>query len=220
MDGSRMSINIGQVIYDLFGDNGDLGVLLCIFLIFLLDALLVPTLPELFFILGFMAGAEHNTPIVFGCELLLMAILAELVGILSLYYVVKHIRIPKKIEKLVDTYTKFLVMGDERLLLLNRIAPMIPFAGAFIAIAKWDLKKSIFYIVLGCVLKYGIIMLLSNMFLDFFSSDQAQLFMIIMIVVVIAVSMVLSIVVKKRHGIDKGQDTEGKERFPTMRRLT
>ena len=206
-----MSINIGQVIYDLFGDNGDLGVLLCIFLIFLLDALLVPTLPELFFILGFMAGAEHNTPIVFGCELLLMAILAELVGILSLYYVVKHIRIPKKIEKLVDTYTKFLVMGDERLLLLNRIAPMIPFAGAFIAIAKWNLKKSIFYIVLGCVLKYGIIMLLSNMFLDFFSSDQAQLFMIIMIVVVIAVSMVLSIVVKKRHGIDKGQDTEGKE---------
>ena len=211
MDGSRMSINIGQVIYDLFGDNGDLGVLLCIFLIFLLDALLVPTLPELFFILGFMAGAEHNTPIVFGCELLLMAILAELVGILSLYYVVKHIRIPKKIEKLVDTYTKFLVMGDERLLLLNRMAPMIPFAGAFIAIAKWDLKKSIFYIVLGCVLKYGIIMLLSNMFLDFFSSDQAQLFMIIMIVVVIAVSMVLSIVVKKRHGIDKEQNTEGKE---------
>ena len=206
-----MSINIGQVIYDLFGDNGDLGVLLCIFLIFLLDALLVPTLPELFFILGFMAGAEHNTPIVFGCELLLMAILAELVGILSLYYVVKHIRIPKKIEKLVDTYTKFLVMGDERLLLLNRIAPMIPFAGAFIAIAKWDLKKSIFYIVLGCVLKYGIIMLLSNIFLDFFSSDQAQLFMIIMIVVVIAVSMVLSIVVKKRHGIDKEQNTEGKE---------
>lgn len=211
MDGSRMSINIGQVIYDLFGDNGDLGVLLCIFLIFLLDALLVPTLPELFFILGFMAGAEHNTPIVFGCELLLMAILAELVGILSLHYVVKHIRIPKKIEKLVDTYTKFLVMGDERLLLLNRIAPMIPFAGAFIAIAKWDLKKSIFYIVLGCVLKYGIIMLLSNMFLDFFSSDQAQLFMIIMIVVVIAVSMVLSIVVKKRHGIDKEQNTDGKE---------
>ena len=206
-----MSTNIGQIIYDLFGDNGDLGVLLCIFLIFLLDALLVPTLPELFFILGFMAGAEHNTPIVFGCELLLMAILAELVGILSLYYVVKHIRIPKKIEKLVDTYTKFLVMGDERLLLLNRIAPMIPFAGAFIAIAKWDLKKSIFYIVLGCVLKYGVIMLLSNMFLDFFSSDQAQLFMIIMIVVVIAVSMVLSIVVKKRHGIDKEQNTEGKE---------
>ena len=54
-------------------------------------------------------------------------------------------------------------------------------------------------------------MLLSNMFLDFFSSDQAQLFMIIMIVVVIAVSMVLSIVVKKRHGIDKEQNTEGKE---------
>ena len=206
-----MSTNIGQIIYDLFGDNGDLGVLLCIFLIFLLDALLVPTLPELFFILGVMAGAEHNTPIVFGCELLLVAILAELVGILSLYYVVKHIRIPKKIEKLVDTYTKFLVMGDERLLLLNRIAPMIPFAGAFIAIAKWDLKKSMFYIVLGCVLKYGIIMLLSNMFLDFFNSDQAQLFMMIMIVVVIAVSMIMSFVIKKRHGLDEKQPPENED---------
>ena len=206
-----MSTNIGQIIYDLFGDNGDLGVLLCIFLIFLLDALLVPTLPELFFILGFMAGAEHNTPIVFGCELLLVAILAELVVILSLYYVVKHIRIPKKIEKLVDTYTKFLVMGDERLLLLNRIAPMIPFAGAFIAIAKWDLKKSMFYIVLGCVLKYGIIMLLSNMFLDFFNSNQAQLFMIIMIVVVIAVSMIMSFVIKKRHGLDEKQPPENED---------
>ena len=206
-----MSTNIGQIIYDLFGDNGDLGVLLCIFLIFLLDALLVPSLPELFFILGFMAGAAHNTPIVFGCELLLVAILAELVGILSLYYVVKHIRIPKKIEKLVDTYTKFLVMGDERLLLLNRIAPMIPFAGAFIAIAKWDLKKSMFYIVLGCVLKYGIIMLLSNMFLDFFNSDQAQLFMIIMIVVVIAVSMIMSFVIKKRHGLDEKQPPENED---------
>lgn len=197
-----MSVNIGQSIYDLFGGNGDIGILVCIFLIFLLDALLVPTLPELFFILGFMAGAEHNVPIVFGCELLIAAIAAELAGILSLYYVVKHIRVPRKIESLVDTYTKFLVIGDERLLLLNRIAPMIPFAGAFIAIAKWDLRKSVFYIVLGCVLKYGIIMLLGNAFLEFFNSDQAQLFMILMIIAVIAISVILSFVIRKRKGID------------------
>lgn len=201
-----MGINIGQSIYDLFGGNGDLGILLCIFLIFLLDALLVPTLPELFFILGFMAGAEHNVPIVFGCELLAAAVLAELAGIFSLYYVVKHIRIPKKIEKLVDTYTGFLVMGDERLLLLNRVAPMIPFAGAFIAIAGWDTKKSAFYITVGCVLKYGVIMLLGNAMLGFFSSDRAEIFMIIMIFAVIGISMFLSFVVKKRRGLD-GKDS-------------
>ncbi len=197
-----MGINIGQSIYDLFGGNGDLGILLCIFLIFLLDALLIPTLPELFFILGFMAGAEHNEPVVFGCELLAAAVLAELVGIFSLYYVVKHIRIPKKIEKLVDTYTGFLVMGDERLLLLNRVAPMIPFAGAFIAIAGWDTRKSAFYIAVGCVLKYGVIMLLGNAMLGFFSSDRAEIFMIIMIFAVIGISMFLSFVVKKRRGLD------------------
>ncbi len=197
-----MGINIGQSIYDLFGGNGDLGILLCIFLIFLLDALLIPTLPELFFILGFMAGAEHNEPVVFGCELLAAAVLAELVGIFSLYYVVKHIRIPKKVEKLVDTYTGFLVMGDERLLLLNRVAPMIPFAGAFIAIAGWDTRKSAFYIAVGCVLKYGVIMLLGNAMLGFFSSDRAEIFMIIMIFAVIGISMFLSFVVKKRRGLD------------------
>lgn len=198
-------MNIGQSIYDLFGGNGEIGILICIFLIFLLDALLIPTLPELFFVLGFMAGAEYRDPLVFGGELLLMAILAEVVGIFSLYYVVKHIRVPKKVEKLVGTYTKFLVMGDERLLLLNRVAPMIPLAGAFIAISKWDIKKSMFYIVIGCVAKYGIIMLLSNFFYDFFSSGEAQTFTLIMIFAVIGVSLVLSYIMKKRHGLD-GKD--------------
>ena len=36
-------MNIGQSIYDLFGGNGEIGILLCIFLIFLLDALVIPT---------------------------------------------------------------------------------------------------------------------------------------------------------------------------------
>lgn len=47
---------IGDFIYNLFGGYGEIGILLCIFLIFLLDAFLVPTLPELFIILAFMGG--------------------------------------------------------------------------------------------------------------------------------------------------------------------
>ncbi len=194
-------ISLGDWIYGVFGGNGEIGLLLCIFLIFLLDALLFPTLPELFFVIAFMAGQNYQNPAVFGAELILVAIAAELVGILSLYYVVSHIRIPHRIERAVDKYTKFLVMGDERLLLLNRVAPMIPFAGAFISIAHWDLKKSIGYIVFGCVLKYGFIALLSGFFYSFFSSNEAQTFTLIATVLIIIISFVFSILLKKREGI-------------------
>ena len=195
-------MGIGEFVYDLFGGSGEWGLLLCIFLIFLLDAFLFPTLPELFFVIAYMGGQEYGGGLAFDGALLLMAILAELVGIFTLYYVVKHVRVPKKIEKLINMYTKFLLLGDERLLLLNRIAPMIPFAGAFIAISKWNPYKSAAYIVIGCVVKYGFIMLLADFFYSFFGSSQAELFTIIMIFAVIGISVAASVIVKKRKGLD------------------
>lgn len=201
-----MSNLISDWLYGIFGNNGEVGLVLFIFLIFLLDALVIPTLPELFFVIAFMGCPADRTPLVFGGEILLAAIAAELVGILSLYYVAKHIRIPGRIERAVQKYTKFLVMGDERLLLLNRVAPMIPFAGAFIAIAKWDLKKSIFYIVLGCVLKYGAILLMSDFFFRYFSSSEAQTITIVFIFAVIIVSFAASYIMQKRKGVGKNAD--------------
>lgn len=78
-------VDVGQFLFDTFGADGGWGVVLCIFLIFLIDAFLFPTLPELFFILGF----SYDPSIGFGLELLLAAIIAEWIGIFSLYYVVK-----------------------------------------------------------------------------------------------------------------------------------
>lgn len=199
-------MNIGQAIYDMFGADGELGLVFCIFLIFLLDALLVPTLPELFFVLAFIGGANYGHPWLFGAELLLAAILAEQIGVFSLYFVVKHYedsgRMPKKIQSALDKYANFLVVSDEKLLLLNRVAPMLPFAGAFIANQHWSVPKSSFYLVLGCVLKFGFILLLSNFFYDFFQSDESQILTIVMILVVIGISMVSSFFMKKKTGLD------------------
>ena len=189
--------SIGDWIYGLFGSNGELGILLCIFLIFLVDALIFPTLPELFFVLSFMYRPELS----FGIELLGVAIIAELIGVMVLYWVVGHIRVPKRVERIVNKYLDFLVLGDERLILLNRVAPMIPFCGAFIRIAKWDLKKSLLYVVVGCVVKYGIIMLMSNFFFGFFGSSQAQMFTLVFVFAVIIVSFILSLVYKKKNAI-------------------
>lgn len=197
-------MNLGQAIYDLFGANGEWGLVLCIFLIFLLDALLIPTLPELFFVLAFIGGANYGHPLLFGVELLIAAIIAEQIGIFSLYLVVKKYshKIPKKIQSALDKYTQFLVVSDEKLLLLNRVAPMLPFAGAFVAILNWSVPKSAFYIVLGCVVKFGFIMMLSNFFYNYFQSEESQIITIVMILVVIAVSIVLSFFVKKKKGIE------------------
>ena len=94
-------------------------------------------------------------------------------------------------------------MSDERIILVNRIAPMIPFLGAFIALIKtWDPRKCTFYIVLGCVLKYGVIMLAGNFFYGYFGSDTAQTVMLVAIVAVIVISFIASYVRKRRAGLE------------------
>ena len=188
-------INIGTWLTDIFG-HSELGTILLIFVVFLLDAFLLPMVPELFFAVGCISNS-----MLFGVELLATAILAEIVGITSLYLLVSHIRVPARIEKIAKKYTDFLVLGDERLLLLNRVAPMIPFAGAFIAILKWDLKKSLMYVVIGCVIKYGLIVLMSETFKMYFESDMATTVMLVFIFAVIIISFIFSIIMKKRKGL-------------------
>ena len=193
-------MNISELIYSVFGDNGDAGVLLCVFLIFLVDALIFPALPEVFFILGY----DYSPTPAFGCLLILMAVLAELAGIFSLYFIVKRIRIPKKISRIVEKYVGFLLVNDERVMLVNRVAPMIPFAGAFIAIIDtWDPRKCAAYIVIGCVFKYGLILLASSFFYSYFSGEMALKVTMTMVVVILALSMAASYYRKKKAGIEQ-----------------
>ncbi|MCL2712199.1 MAG: hypothetical protein FWD37_02835 [Methanomassiliicoccaceae archaeon] len=193
-----MLFDIGGWLQGIFGPYGELGILLLIFFVFFIDALFFPTLPELFFVIGFMTNPSFE----FGCELLLAAILAELIGISLLYYIVEKVKVPKRIRDLADRYINFLVLGDERLLLINRVAPMIPFAGAFISLADWRLSRSLFYVLIGCILKYGAIMLMSSFFYTYFSDGAAQMYTIIFIIAVIAVSVAFALIRKRRLGIE------------------
>jgi hypothetical protein len=191
---------VSDFIYGLFGDYGDAGLLICVFLIFLIDALIFPALPEVFFILGY----DYNPTPTYGVLLIAMAIAAELIGVFSLYFVVKRIRIPKKIKSLVDRYVGFLVVSDEKILLVNRIAPMIPFAGAFIAmIDSWDPKKCAVYIVIGCIVKYGVILLATGYFYAYFSGPVAFRVTVVFVLAVIAVSLTASYIRKRKSGWDK-----------------
>jgi hypothetical protein len=192
-------MDIGGWLLDVFGPHGEIGILLFVFLIFFIDALVFPTLPELFFIIGFM----YKPDVVFGCELLLVAAIAEVVGISLLYFIVERIKVPERIKRVADKYVNFLIVSDERMLLVNRVAPMIPFAGAFISIIEtWKLDRALFYVVLGCVLKYGAIMLMSGFFYEYFVND-AQTYTLIFIFAVIIISFIFAFIKKKRSGLNE-----------------
>ena len=123
-------MDLTQFMLGIFGPYGGPGVTLMVFLAFLLDATLVPFLPEIFIILGFSYDPTPSFAII----LIAVSVLAEWLGNCILYFVVKNIRVPKKIRFAVNKYIDILLVNDERMLLVNRIAPLIPYSGAFIAL--------------------------------------------------------------------------------------
>ncbi len=194
------NINISEWMLEFFGPYGAVGIIAFVALIFFIDAVFFPTLPELFFVIGFMYMPGDIT---FGIALLVAASIGEIIGISLLYFVVEKIRMPERIKNVADKYVGFLVVSDERIFLVNRFAPMIPFAGAFISIIDgWQFRKCMFYIILGCYLKFGIILAFSSFFYSFFSSDMAQTFTIVMVLTVIIISFILSFYKRKRSGVE------------------
>lgn len=193
-------IDIGGWLMDIFGPYGAWGILLVLFLIFYIDAVFFPTLPEVFFIIGFM----YNPTWQWGLVILITVSIAEAAGLSTLYFIVERIRVPDRIKRVADKYAAFLIVSDERMLLVNRVAPILPFAGAFVSlIHTWTLKKALIYNFIGCYLKYGLILIFSGFFYTYFSGPDAQLYSIIFVIAVMIVSIIAAFYKKKREGIDQ-----------------
>ncbi|MDH7508531.1 MAG: hypothetical protein QHH00_03940 [Methanomassiliicoccales archaeon] len=187
-------IDIGQVIYSYFLPLGIWGMLGCIFILFYIDAIVFPTLPELFTVMIFMTIPESW----FGLAILGVIAVSEFLGLTTLYLIVKKIKIPHRIEKAVNKYKDFLVMGDERIILLNRIAPILPFLGAFVAICKWSYAKSVAYTFIGGIGKYGVILAASGLFFALLSTGTAQTITLLMILIIIAISFICAYLKSRR----------------------
>lgn len=199
-------MGVGDFLFDLFAGLGDQGILICIFLLFLLDALLVPTLPELFFILAISA----NTSLEFSLLVLLVGFAGETVGIFFLYSVVKRTGLPKRVDKALKKYINFLIVSDEKVMLINRVAPMIPFAGAVMAAMRkrWDIRKCLLWLVVGYVFKYGLIMLFGQTATTFFDGGTSRTVMLVAIIAMIVISAVVAFLRKKKMGIDQQEVEE------------
>lgn len=199
-------MGVGDVLFELFAGLGDQGILVCIFLLFMLDALLIPTLPELFFILAI--GANHS--LTFAGEVLLVGFLGEMAGVFLLYTVVCKTGLPKRVDKALKKYINFLVVSDEKVMLINRIAPMVPFVGAFMAAMRkrWDVRKCIFWLIVGYLIKYGFIMLMGHSMISFFDTGTSRTVMLIAILIVIGVSAAVSYKRSKKYATDSPEEEE------------
>ena len=186
---------IGDVIVDFFSGFGGLGLIIALYLIFLVDSMVFPALPD-FFLLMIYATDPHNLPWAF--TLFCVAVAGSFSGNTLLYLVVKKASVPGFIARVMQKYSDLLIVNDERILLINRVAPVLPYTGAFIAVNNWRYGLSITYIVAGAAVKFGVLLMLSGTFYRLFKQGVAQNATLALIVVTIAVSLIASYVEKRR----------------------
>ncbi|HYT00544.1 MAG TPA: hypothetical protein VEO20_07735 [Thermoplasmata archaeon] len=144
----------------LFGSLGPVGSLVALLLIFAVDAALFPALPEAWIVVTFTYRPEVLDPLLWAVMLLATAVVGDLLGTSALYTVVRRVvikgrRMPGWLERGMKKWTEFLLVRDERVILLNRIAPVVPFVGAFIATLDWDYRRSMAYVAAGGLAKYA-----------------------------------------------------------------
>ncbi len=191
-----------ESLFDWFLDHGMMYALVGIFIILVIDAAVFPALPEVFATLAFLLDPTLG----WGIILLITAVAAEFTGNSLLYGLVKKAKLPDFIKKAMKKWTEFIFLKDERIILINRVAPIVPFTGAFIAVCEWNYWKSMSYLLIGGLAKYGALFALIGFLNIQFEAEVAQKFTLISLFIIIGLSFLSSYVYKKR--IDgAGEDT-------------
>ena len=187
---------IGADILDLFADLGDLGMLLAITLIIWLDGTAFPTVPEIWLVMIF--GAHTDPSLGWGVALVVVATLAGVAGNLTLYSLVKIARLPNWIQKKMRQYTQFLIVKDERLIILNRFAPIVPYTGAFVAACGWNLRKSVLYMFVSGFAKSAAIVMISWLSYDSLGREVAFWVSAGVVAIIVTASIISSLIYRRR----------------------
>ena len=192
---------IGESIIDAFASLGDVGMIVALVAIILIDGTGFPTLPEVWTV--WIYGV-HFDSFAWALTLILVASFASLGGNFILYSVVKVVGMPKRVQKVMKKYTDFLIVSDERLLLLNRIAPLVPYTGAFMAVCNWNLRKCVMYLIIGALMKSTAIIVLAWLSYDNVRQELAPWIALIAVIAVLVASVIASFVYRKRIGLQGG----------------
>ncbi len=190
----------GEQIVGPFLTFGDMGMLVALVCLVLLDGAGLPTVPEMWLVLFFGA---HPETFAWGATVAIVASVAGLGGILIQYSLARLARLPKKFKRVMKKYTDFLVLHDERLLLLNKAAPMIPYSGAFVAALGWNLKKSLTYSLIGSLGKTFMIVSITFFAYGGLAKEIAGWISFVLLGCILGASMVASLVFRKKYGLTK-----------------
>ncbi len=156
-------VSLDELLTALFASLGPVGSLVILLIIFALDAALFPALPEVWIVVTYTYRPEVFGPIGWAGLLLAMAVVGDVLGTSLLYvavrrWVVLRRRMPRWLERAMKRWTSFLLVQDERVILMNRAVPVIPMVGAFIATLGWDYRRSMAYVAIGGLAKHAILL--------------------------------------------------------------
>jgi membrane protein YqaA with SNARE-associated domain len=185
---------LGDQIISFFDSFGAAGMLAALFVIFLTDSMLFPTVPEFFLLVAYATNHSFG----WAATIVATAVASVVAGNTILYLFVKTIGLPKFIRKAMRTYSDIMVAQDERMLLVNRVAPALPFTGAFIAVNRWSYRKSVAYIILGGVAKFSVLVALSGFFYERFEEGTAQQATFLLVLGSIALGLTLAYARKRK----------------------
>jgi len=177
------------------------AMLIGLFAVIFFDSMVVPVGPELLAIAIFMT----NISPFWGLLIVAMVACGQILGSTILYLVGQHPRImPQYVKKMMNRYRSGLLIKDERMVFLNCFVPVLPFLGAFVAVAGWDYRKSMTYVATGGALKYSLFLGLSGTFSQLFEQGIAQRVSIIAVLCLLVASGVYGYS-RRRHifGVDR-----------------
>lgn len=195
-------ISPGNELYETLRIFGIPGLLLALFFIFYLDAIALPTLPEFFVALIFLGDPTFP----FALAMLAVLSLGEFLGITTLYLIFRKKELPGWISRRIRKYSSFFILSDERMVLLNRITPVIPYLGAFIVSCNWDYRKSMLYNFIGGLAKYAAILALASFFLSFFSNQLlADVVLLVAVSILIAASWISTLLRSRKLASSRGK---------------
>lgn len=197
--------SLGEWLSGIFAFLGPLGTFAALYLVFVVDAAVFPTLPELFFVLSFAYRVPAWDPLLWAVGLLAMVLAGEATGNTLMYLWVRRLvvdrgRMPSWLERVMRRWTEFLLVRDERIILVNRVAPVVPFVGAFMATLGWNFRRSLAYIVIGAAAKYTLLLVLVAYLGYAYNKDTATLITVVAVLVIVALSLGLSVVYRRRAG--------------------
>lgn len=196
---------LDEFLAGLFASLGPLGSLLALFLIFAVDAAAFPALPEAWIVLTYSFRPAGLDPVSWAGLLLAIAVAGDLVGTSFLYLAVRRLlvrgnRMPRPLERAMRRWTQFLLVKDERVILLNRVAPVVPFVGAFIATLDWDFRKAILFVFVGGLAKYAFLLVLVFVIGVAYDLSTARWITLVLVVAVVVASIGGSYAYRRRIG--------------------